>query len=597
MARKKHKDKMFKTLMKSVREYKTPAILSPIFVMLETAIECVIPFVTSKLIDNITAKKLDIIFIIAIILFVCAILALTFGFFAAKFTAKAAAGFAKNLRQDVFFNIQEFSFENIDKFSTSSLVTRLTTDITNIQHSFSMIIRTAFRVPLMMIFSICMAFIVSLDVAWIFIFILPVTAAFLLLIVKFAMPMFTKIFPKYDEFNESIQENISGIRVVKTYVREDYEKEKFRIKNDNIKKEFIRAERVVAFNGPVLQLGIYTALALVTILGTKTILGTFVGYDPVTNEPIWGALTPGQMQSLIGYGFQMLSSLMMLSMIVVMISISLPAMRRVSEVIKEKPTIVNPENPIYEIPNGEIEFRNVNFKYSEYAEKFALNDIDLKIESGMTVGIIGGTGSSKTTLVNLISRLYDVTEGELLVGGINVKDYDIESLRDAVSVVLQKNVLFSGTIKENLLWGDINATDEEIEYACKLACADEFINSFEDKYEHHIEQGGTNVSGGQKQRLCIARALIKKPKVLILDDSTSAVDMKTDAIIREGFKKFIPDTTKIIIAQRLSSIEDADMIVVMNNGHIDAVGTSEELLKTNAIYQEVYSIQNKGGNE
>ena len=593
----KKKDKMFRTLMKSVREYKTPAILSPIFVMLETAIECLIPFVTSMLIDNITAKRLDKIFGIAATLFVCAILALTFGFFAAKFTAKASAGFAKNLRQDVFFNIQEFSFSNIDKFSTSSLVTRLTTDISNIQNSFSMIIRTAFRVPLMMIFSICMAFFVSLDVAWIFIVILPVTAFFLLLIVRIAMPMFTKIFPKYDEFNESIQENISGIRVVKTYVREEYEKEKFQIKNDNIKKEFTRAERVVAFNGPVLQLGIYTALALVTILGTKTILGSFGGYDPVTNEPIWGALTPGQMQSLIGYGFQMLSSLMMLSMIVVMISISLPAMRRVVEVIKEKTDIQNPENPIYEIPNGDIELRYVNFKYSEHAERFALNDIDLKIESGMTVGIIGGTGSSKTTLVNLISRLYDVTEGELLVGGINVKDYDIKALRDAVSVVLQKNVLFSGTIKENLLWGDINATDEEIEYACKLACADEFINSFADKYEHHIEQGGTNVSGGQKQRLCIARALIKKPKVLILDDSTSAVDMKTDAIIREGFKKFIPDTTKIIIAQRISSIEDADMIVVMDNGHIDAIGTSEELLKNNAIYQEVYRIQNKGGNE
>ncbi len=589
---------MFKTLMKSVREYKLPAILSPIFVMLETGLECIIPFVTAKLIDNVYTKQMDQIYILALILFGLAALALTFGFFAAKFTANAAAGFARNLRQDVFENIQEFSFSNIDKFSTSSLVTRLTTDIGNIQMSFSMIIRTAFRVPLMMIFSISMAFFVSFDVAWIFIIILPVTAFFLLLIVRIAMPMFTKIFPKYDEFNESIQENISGIRVVKTYVREDYEIAKFQEKNDNIRKEFTRAERVVAFNGPVLQLGIYCALVLVTILGTKTILNTFGGFNE-NGEPIWGALSTGTLQSLIGYGFQMLSSLMMLSMIVVVISISLPAMRRVSEVITEKPEITNPENPIYEIPSGEIEFRNVSFKYSKTAEKNALNDINLKIESGMTVGIIGGTGSSKTSLVNLISRLYDVTDGELLVGGINVKEYDIESLRDAVSVVLQKNVLFSGTIKENLLWGDINATDEEIEYACKLACADEFINSFEDKYDHHIEQGGTNVSGGQKQRLCIARALIKKPKVLILDDSTSAVDMKTDAIIRDGFKKFLPNTTKIIIAQRLSSIEDADMIVVMDNGHIDAIGTSEELLKTNAIYQEVYNIQNgnKGGNE
>ena len=589
---------MFKTLMKSVREYKLPAILSPVFVMLETGLECIIPFVTAKLIDNVYAKQMDQIYILALILFGLAALALTFGFFAAKFTANAAAGFARNLRQDVFENIQEFSFSNIDKFSTSSLVTRLTTDIGNIQMSFSMIIRTAFRVPLMMIFSISMAFFVSFDVAWIFIIILPVTAFFLLLIVRIAMPMFTKIFPKYDEFNESIQENISGIRVVKTYVREDYEIAKFQEKNDNIRKEFTRAERVVAFNGPVLQLGIYCALVLVTILGTKTILNTFGGFNE-NGEPIWGALSTGTLQSLIGYGFQMLSSLMMLSMIVVVISISLPAMRRVSEVITEKPELTNPENPIYDILDGEIEFRNVSFKYSKTAEKNALNDINLKIESGMTVGIIGGTGSSKTSLVNLISRLYDVTEGELLVGGINVKEYDIESLRDAVSVVLQKNVLFSGTIKENLLWGDINATDEEIEYACKLACADEFINSFEDKYDHHIEQGGTNVSGGQKQRLCIARALIKKPKVLILDDSTSAVDMKTDAIIRDGFKKFLPNTTKIIIAQRLSSIEDADMIIVMDNGHIDAIGTSEELLKTNAIYQEVYNIQNgnKGGNE
>ena len=588
---------MIKTLVKSVREYKLPAIFSPVFVMLETALECIIPFVTSKLIDNLYIKQMNYVYIYAVILIGLAALALTFGYFAAKFTAVASSGFAKNLRQDVFYNIQNFSFSNIDKFSTSSLVTRLTTDIGNIQMSFSMIIRAAFRVPLMMIFSISMAFFVSFEVAWIFIVILPVTATLLMVIVAIAMPMFSKIFPKYDEFNESIQENISGIRVVKTYVREDYEKEKFNVKNDNIRREFTRAERVVALNGPVLQIGMYTALALVTILGSKTILETFQGFDP-NGDPIWGVLSTGQLQSLIAYGFQMLSALMFLSMIVVVISISIPAMRRVAEVINEKTDITNPEFPIYEIPNGDIEFKNVSFKYSKNAEKSALKDINLKIESGMTVGIIGGTGSSKTTLVNLISRLYDVTEGELLVGGINVKEYDIKSLRDAVSVVLQKNVLFSGTIKENLLWGDINATNEEIEYACKLACADEFINTFKDKYEHHIEQGGTNVSGGQKQRLCIARALIKKPKVLILDDSTSAVDMKTDAVIRDGFKKFIPNTTKIIIAQRLSSIEDADMIVVMNNGYIDAIGTSEELLANNKIYQEVYSIQNsKGGNE
>ena len=588
---------MIGILINSIREYKKPTLLTPLFVMFEAMFECMVPFITSRLIDNLSAGNIKEIFIIAPILLLTAFLALICGFMSAKFGALASTGFAKNLRSDAFNNVQNYSFSNIDKFSSASLVTRMTTDISNIQMAFSMIIRIAIRVPLIMIFSIIMAFVQGGKLAWLFVFILPFTGTLLFFVIKKAMPLLDKVFPKYDAFNESVQENISGIRVVKTYVREEYEKQKFKEKNDAIKNEFTKAERIVAFNSPILQLGIYCAMLLVTSLGAYTIVTTFGGFDSDGN-PVWGALSTGKLQSLITYGFQMLNQLNMLSFIFVMITISVPAMKRVAEVISEKSDIQNPDDPIYEINDGSIEFKNVSFKYSENAEKNALENITLKIESGMTVGILGGTGSSKTTLVNLISRLYDVTEGELLVGGIDVKKYDLKTLRDAVSVVLQKNVLFSGTIKENLLWGDINATDEEIEQACKLSCAYEFINSFADKYEHHIEQGGTNVSGGQKQRLCIARALLKKPKVLILDDSTSAVDMKTDALIRDGFKKFIPETTKIIIAQRISSIEDADMIIVMDGGKINAIGTSSELLESNSIYQEVYNIQNKkGGNE
>lgn len=589
---------MIGILLKSLREYKTPTFLTPLFVFFEALLECFIPFITSRLIDNLQAGNIREIFIICPLLLVTAFLSLTFGFLGAKFGSLASTGFAKNLRKDAFENVQNYSFSNIDKFSSASLVTRMTTDIANIQMSFSLIIRIAVRVPLIMLFSVIMSFIQGGKIAWLFVVILPVTGSLLFLVIKKAMPLFDKVFPKYDAFNESIQENISGIRVVKTYVREDFEKKKFKEKNDAIKNEFMKAEKYVALNAPILQFGIYCAMILVTSFGAIMIIDTFKGFEEVTGDPMWGSLSTGKLQSLIGYGFQMLMQLNMLSFIFVMITISVPAMKRVAEVISEKSDITNPINPIYEINDGSIEFKNVSFKYSETAERNALENINLKIESGMTIGILGGTGSSKTTLVNLISRLYDVTEGELLVSGINVKEYDLKTLRDAVSVVLQKNVLFSGTIKENLLWGDINATDEEIDEACKLSCAYDFINSFKDKYDHHIEQGGTNVSGGQKQRLCIARALLKKPKVLILDDSTSAVDMKTDAVIRDGFKKFIPETTKIIIAQRISSIEDADMIVVMDGGHIDAIGTAKELLETNAIYQEVYNIQNKkGGNE
>lgn len=583
---------MIKTFIKSLREYKKPTILTPLFVTLEAILECILPFITSKLIDSLGNTSIQVILTYCVILLIIAMLSLTFGFLSAKYAAQAATGFAKNVRKDAFYNIQNFSFSNIDKFSTSSLVTRLTTDIANIQMSFGMIIRIAIRVPLLMIFSITMSFLVGGKVALMFILIMPFLAFALFFIVFKAMPKFRKVFPKYDEFNESVQENISGIRVVKTYVREEYETEKFNTKSDAIKKEFIKAERIVSFNGPVMQFALYSALIIIAILGSYTVVTTFGGFDAEGN-PVWGELSTGRLQSLITYGFMMLFNLQMLSMIFVMLSFSIPAMKRVEEVINEVSDLQNPQNPVYEVQNGAIEFKNVSFKYSEHAERNALNNINLKIESGMTVGIIGGTGSSKTTLVNLISRLYDVTEGELLVSGVNVKDYDIKTLRDNVSVVLQKNVLFSGTIKENLLWGDINATDEEIKHACHLACADEFIEKFPDKYETHIEQGGTNVSGGQKQRLCIARALLKKPKIIILDDSTSAVDMKTDAIIRASFKEFIPETTKIIIAQRLSSIENADMVIVLDGGHIDAVGTNEELLKSNAIYQEVYNIQNK----
>ena len=589
--------KMIKKLARSIRQYKKATILSPIFVSLEVVMECIIPLIMAKFIDEISSNNLVNIAIYSVILVTMAFLSLLFGMLSGKYCAIAASGFGANLRHDVYAKVQGFSFANIDKFSTSSLVTRLTTDVTNVQMSFMMIIRIAIRSPFMLIFSIVMAFIVCPSLAWIFVVILPVLGCVLFGIIRKAMPLFNSVFKKYDNLNSSIEENIKGIRVVKSYVREDYEKEKFNKAASNVRDDFTRAEKIVALNSPAMQFAIYVMNILVTFLGASLIIKTFKGFDSEGVE-MWGLLSTGQLSSLLTYGMQSLMSLMMLSMIFVMITISIESAKRVVEVLDEESSIKNPLNPVMEITNGDIEFKNVSFKYKEDAEKYALRDVNLKIKSGETIGIIGGTGSSKTTLIQLISRLYDTSVGDVYVGDVNVKDYDLKTLRDGVSVVLQKNVLFSGTIKENLRWGDENASDDEIIRACKLAQADEFIQGFNDKYDTYIEQGGTNVSGGQKQRLCIARALLKKPKVLILDDSTSAVDTKTDALIRKAFKEEIPNITKIIIAQRVSSVCDADQIIVMDNGTINQIGTHEELLKTNEIYREVYESQNRvGGNE
>lgn len=582
---------MLSILLKSVREYKKPAILTPIFVTIEVVMECMLPFIMSMLIDNMKSGKIELLVLYSSLLLVCAMIALLFGFLSAKTGAVASCGFAKNLRHDVFYKIQDYSFENIDKFSASSLVTRLTTDITNVQNAANLIIRTAIRVPLMIVISIIMAFIVSPTMAWGFVILAPLLGFILIFIVRKAMGYFQKLFVKYDALNESVQENINGIRVVKSYVREDYEKRKFSKASSNLANEFVKAEKIVSLNTPLMQFFMNILFVFVIGFGTYIIVSTFTGFD--ANGEIIADLTTGKLQSLITYGIQTLSQLMMLAMILVMLTMAATGGKRIVEVLNETSTISNPENPVMEVKNGDIEFKNVSFKYSLSAEKNVLDNIDIKIKSGQTVGIIGGTGASKTSLVNLISRLYDVTEGELLVGGINVKNYDLEILRDSVSVVLQKNVLFSGTILENLRWGKKDATLEEVKHACKLACADEFIEQFPDKYDTHIDQGGTNVSGGQKQRLCIARALLKSPKVIILDDSTSAVDTKTDSKIRSGFKTFIPNTTKIIISQRIASIEDADVIIVLDQGHIVATGNSEELLKTCDIYKEIYEIQNK----
>lgn len=588
---------MFKIIASSVREYKKSSILSIIFVSLEVIMECFIPLLMSYLLDEMNHNRLDNIWIFSIILIVMAFLSLLFGVLAGKQCAYASAGLAKNLTKDMFAQISKYSFTNVDEFSSSSLVTRMTTDVSNIQMAYMMIIRTAIRSPFMLIFSIIMAFIMSPKLAWIFVIVAPFLMFGLLIVIINAMPRFKRVFKQYDAVNESIQENISGIRTVKSFVREDYEKQKFGKANDNLKTNFIKAERIVAFNNPLMQFSIHVLNVVVIFVGATMIIKTSK-LDPVTLEPIWGDLSVGKLSSLMTYGIQSLMSLMMLSMIIVTISMSIESARRISEVLSTKSDITNPENPIYEVQDGSIEFNNVSFKYNKNAKKMVLEDVNLSIKSGETIGILGGTGSSKTTLINLISRLYDTTEGEVKVGGINVKDYDLKSLRNKVAVVLQKNLLFSGTIKDNLRWGKEDATLEEMEHACKQACALEFIEGFKDKFDTYIEQGGTNVSGGQKQRLCIARALLKNPKILILDDSTSAVDTKTDAIIRNELKNAIPETTKIIIAQRVASIMESDKIIVMDKGKIDAIGTHDELLKTNKIYQETYNMQNKlnGGN-
>ncbi len=574
---------MYKKLAKSIREYKRDTLLSPLFVTLEVIMECLIPFVISNLVNNIRDDaEMNLVIKDGLILVMMALLSLSFGIIAAVVCSRASTGFAKNLRKDMFYSIQNYSFENIDKFSTPSLVTRLTTDITNVQMAFMMLIRVAVRSPLMLIFAFFMAFKLGGKMAWIFVVVVPILGFGIFGIALKAMPIFRRIFKKYDALNSSVEENVKAIRVVKSFDREEYEKEKFNKASGEVKNDFTSVERLLAWNGPLMQFCLYSVMVFVISFGSYLIMSTH-GRE----------LDVGQYSALLTYSFMILSSLMMFSMVFVMLTMSREAVERIVQVIDEKPTLANPENPIMSVDNGSIDFEKVSFKYSAKAKKNALSDIELHIKSGETIGIIGGTGSSKSTLIQLIPRLYDATEGCVKVGGRDVKDYDIKTLRDAVSVVLQKNTLFSGTIIENLRWGNKEASIEEIKEACRLSCAGEFVEQFADKYESHIEQGRTNVSGGQKQRLCIARAILKKPRILIMDDSTSAVDTKTDAYIRAAMKESLPETTKIIIAQRTSSIENADKIIVLDNGRINAIGTHSELIESNAIYKEIYISQNK----
>ena len=578
---------MIRELAKSIREYKKASIMTPIWVALEVVLECIIPFIMAMLVNQIKAGcGMNVIFQYGAILVVMALLSLFLGTMSGFSCAEASCGLAKNLRKDMFYSIQKYSFENIDKFLVSSLVTRMTTDVMNVQLAYMMIIRVAVRAPLMLIFAFTMAFIMGGKMAWIFFLTIPFLGTGLVLVIRSAMPLFKKVFKKYDNLNSSIQENIKAMRVVKSFVREDYEEKKFGAAAEDVCADFTRAERILAFNGPMMQFCIYGVMVFVLSFGSYTI---------ITTRGL--ALDVGQLSSLLTYNFMMLNSLMMLSMVFVMITMADESAKRIVEVLTEKSTLENPENPVYEVADGSIAFDHVNFKYSKKAERMALSNINLEIKSGETIGIIGGTGSSKSSLIQLISRLYDVTEGSVKVGGVDVRQYDLDSLRNQVAVVLQKNILFSGTIKDNLRWGDKNATDEEMVEACKMACADEFVSQFPQGYDTWIEQGGANVSGGQKQRLCIARALLKKPKILILDDSTSAVDTKTDASIRKAFREYIPETTKIIIAQRTASVEDADRIIVMEGGTINDVGTHQELLARNKIYSEIYTSQNKAGDK
>lgn len=575
---------MIKKLLRSVREYKTASLLTPIFVTLEVIMEVLIPFFMSRIIDmGLEQNNLSYTVRLGVILIIAAIASLCFGALSGKYAATASAGFAKNLRHDMFHHVQDFSFSNIDKFSPASLVTRLTTDVTNVQNAYQMVIRVLIRGPLMLVFALIMAMGINMKLSMIFFFAIPFLGIGLFFIAIKAHPYFERVFRTYDELNNTVQENLSAIRVVKAYVREDFEDKKFYNISDKVYHQFRTAEKIIALNAPLMQFTMYTAILLISWMAAKMIVGS--------------TMTTGQLMSMIVYATQILSSLMMLSMVFVMIIMAESSANRIVEVLDEESDLKNPAHPLNSVADGSIDFDNVSFSYVNDPDKSALKDINIHIHSGETIGIIGGTGSAKTTLVQMIPRLYDTTTGQVRVGGKDVRDYDIESLRDQVSVVLQKNVLFSGTIKENLRWGNPNASDEELVAACQLAQADEFVRSFPDGYDTYIEQGGTNVSGGQKQRLCIARALLKKPKILILDDSTSAVDTKTDALIRKAFREEIPDTTKIIIAQRISSIEDADRVIVLDDGRIDAFDTPQQLLKTNKIYQEVYQSQVKGAKE
>ena len=575
---------MIKRLLKSVREFKKDALLTPFFVVLEVVMEVVIPAVMALLIDRgIDAHDMGEIWKYGIILIACAALALIFGAAAGTYAARASTGFARNLRHDMYYAVQDYSFANIDKFSTGSIVTRLTTDVTNVQNSFQMCTRIAVRCPVMLVFALVMAFQINSELALIFLGVLPVLAIGLGLLMKFVGPIFERVFKTYDRMNTVVQENVRGIRVVKAYVREEHETEKFKGVSGLLYKQFSKAQKTMAGVAPLMQFCMYTCMLLISWFGARLIVG--------------GSMTTGELTSLFSYAMQILMSLMMVAMVFVMITMSKASAERIVEILEEQPDLHNPENPVTEVKNGDIDFDNVNFSYKGDEHKLALRDVDLHIRAGQTIGILGGTGAAKSTLVQLIPRLYDVTTGSVKVGGVDVRDYDIEALREQVAMVLQKNVLFSGTIKENLRWGNENASDEELERVCKLAQADEFIQQMPKKYDTYIEQGGTNVSGGQKQRLCIARALLKKPKVLILDDSTSAVDTKTDALIRKAFAEEIPNTTKLIIAQRVSSVQEADQIIILDGGAVQAVGTHEELLASNPIYQEIYNQQTRKGDE
>ena len=574
---------IIKTLSKSVREFKKDSMLSPAFVSAEVVLECMIPFFTARLINQMKVDaSLPMIFRYGIVLVIMAMLSLVCGIKAGNYASSASTGFARNLRRDMFQKIQGFSFSNIDRFETSSLVTRLTTDVSNVQMAYMMLVRLAFRAPLMMIFAFTAAFLLGGKMAIIFCLMIPFLGASLAILIAKAMPMFDKVFKNYDALNDSIEENVQGMRVVKAFVREEYEKKKFNDRAEKLANEFIRAEKLVSITNPLMQFCLYIGVLFILSFGS---------YLVVITQGL--SLDVGQLSALLTYSFLILSSLMLVAMVFVMVSISIESTRRIVEVLTEESDLKNPENPVMEVSNGSIDFHHVSFKYSKDAKKNVLSDVEVHIPSGATVGIIGGTGSAKSSLTQLISRLYDVTEGEVLVGGVDVRNYDLTVLRDQVAVVLQKNILFSGTIAENLRWGNKNATQEEIEHACKLAQAAEFIDNMKDRYESHVEQGGSNFSGGQKQRLCIARALLKKPKVLILDDSTSAVDTKTDALIRKGFKEFIPDTTKIIIAQRIASVQDSDLILVMDKGRVIAQGNHTELMESSKEYRETYESQNR----